>query len=226
MGLALAELLLADGARVTIAGRSAERLAVAAKRLDRPDRVRAERVDIGREDQVRRLLAAAAPVHHIAVTAVDARNSYAPVAEFELDHARAVLDTKLLGPWLVAKHAGGRLAPTGSITFTGGVVASRPSSGSSIASAANGALESLAKALAVDLAPIRVNVVAPGWTDTPLWDTIAGDQRGERLAGMAERLLLGRVGRPEDIASAITELIRNSFITGTVLHVDGGQQFV
>ena len=226
MGLALAERLLADGARVTIAGRSAHRLAAAATRLDRPDRLGTEQVDIGNEAQVRRLLAAAAPLDHIAVTAADATGATAPVADFDLDNARAVLDTKLLGPWLVAKHAGAFLAPGASITFTSGISAYRPGPGASITAAANGALEALARALALELAPIRVNVVSPGWTDSPLWDTIAADSRTERLNAMAARLPTRRIGHPDDIAHAIQALIRNTFITGTVLHIDGGQRLV
>ena len=226
MGLALAELLLAEGAEVTIAGRSADRLALAAKRLDRPDRLRTEPVDIGHEDQVRRLLATAAPVHHIAVTAADAASSTGPLAGFALADARALVDTKLLGPWLVAKHATGYLAPAGSLTFTGGVAAHRPGPGLSMTAAVNGALEALARALALELAPIRVNAVAPGWTDTPLWDTIAGDLRAQRLAAMATRLPTGRVGQPADVAQAFLALMRNRHITGAVLPVDGGQRLI
>jgi NAD(P)-dependent dehydrogenase (short-subunit alcohol dehydrogenase family) len=148
------------------------------------------------------------------------------VAQFELDAARALVDTKLLGPWLVAKHAGPRLNPTGSITFTSGIAAYRPGPGASMIAAANGALEALARALALELAPIRVNVLSPGWVDTPIWDTIAGDNKTERLAAMAKRLPVGRIGQPTDIAEGFIALMRNGFITGTLLHVDGGHRLV
>ena len=226
IGLALAELLLADGAQVTIAGRSADRLAAAAKALDQPKRLRTYQVDIGREDQVRRLLAAAAPLHHVAVTALDAAGTIAPLAEFDLDNAKALVDTKLFGPWLVAKHAGAHMAAGASITFTSGVAAYRPGPGGSMAAAVNGAIEALARALALELAPIRVNAVSPGWTDTPLWDKIAGDSRAERLAAMAARLPAGRIGQPADVAQAFLALTRNAFITGTLVHADGGQRLV
>jgi NAD(P)-dependent dehydrogenase (short-subunit alcohol dehydrogenase family) len=193
---------------------------------DRTDRLHIDQVDIGNEDQVRRLLATAAPLHHIAVTAADAAGATAPIADFDLGNARAVVDTKLFGPWLVAKHAGPYLAPGGSITFTAGIAAYRPGPGTSMTAAVNGALEALSRALALELAPIRVNVVSPGWTDTPLWDTIAGEGKTERLAGMAARLPAGRVGQPGDVAQAFLSLMRNGFITGTVLHVDGGQRLV
>jgi NAD(P)-dependent dehydrogenase (short-subunit alcohol dehydrogenase family) len=226
MGLALAELLLADGAQVTIAGRSGDRLAAAAQRLNEPDRLRTSQVDVTSEDQVRRMLANTGRLNHVVVTAADVTGAYAPLADFDLDAARAVLATKLLGPWLVAKHASPYLAPGASITFTSGIAAYRPGPGASMIATANGALEALARALALELAPIRVNVVSPGWVDTPIWDTLAGDSKTERLAVMAGRLPVGRVGQPVDIGKAFMALMHNGFVTGTVVHVDGGHQLV
>lgn len=231
IGLALAERLLADGASVTIAGRSQRRLDEAARHLEgarRPGsgRLRTSQVDIGREEQVRALLAGTGPLDHVVVTAADVAGAYAPLPDFDVEAARAVLGTKLLGPWLVAKHAAGQLPPTGSITFTSGIAAYRPAAGSSMIASANGALEALARALAVELAPIRVNVVSPGWVDTPIWDTLAGDAKSERLAAMAARLPARRVGTPADLAAAYAAVLDNGFVTGTVVHVDGGHRLV
>jgi NAD(P)-dependent dehydrogenase (short-subunit alcohol dehydrogenase family) len=181
-------------------------------------------VDIAQEQQVRQLFAAAGPVDHVVVTAVDPTRGYAPIDRFELADAQAMLTTKLIGAWLVAKHA--KLPPTGSLAFTSGIAACRPGPGSSIIASANGGVEALARSLALELAPTRVNVVSPGWVDTPIWSTLAGAAKDERLAGMAARLPVGRVGRPADIAAAFAALIGNGYITGTVLHVDGGQQLV
>jgi NAD(P)-dependent dehydrogenase (short-subunit alcohol dehydrogenase family) len=150
--------------------------------------------------------------------------AYGPLADFDLDAARAVLGTKVLGPWLVAKHVA--VAPTGSLTVTSGIAAYRPARGGSMVATANGALESLVRALALELAPVRVNAVSPGWVDTPIWDTFAGDAKHDRLAAMAARLPGGRVGDPADIARAFVAVMENSFITGTVLHVDGGHRLV
>jgi NAD(P)-dependent dehydrogenase (short-subunit alcohol dehydrogenase family) len=111
-------------------------------------------------------------------------------------------------------------------TAPSGIAANRPAPGGSMVAAANGALEALARALALELAPVRVNVVSPGWVDTPIWDVIAGDHKTERLAAMARRLPVGRVGAPLDIARAFVALMHNDFITGTVVHVDGGRRLV
>jgi NAD(P)-dependent dehydrogenase (short-subunit alcohol dehydrogenase family) len=231
MGLGLARFLLAQDATVTIAGRSADRLATAAHDLattapDADERLRTVQADITREDDVRRLVEHTGPLDHVVVTAVDATDAYFPIADFPLADARAVLDVKLLGPWLVAKHAAPHVVPGGSITFTSGVAAYRPGTGASVLAAANGALEALARALALELAPVRVNVVSPGWVDTPVWDVLAGPGKADRLAAMAQRLPVGRIGTPEDMAEAFVAVQRNRFMTGSVLHVEGGHRLV
>lgn len=223
MGLALARRLLAGGAEVTIAGRSADRLAAA---QPGNDLLRTRQVDVTSEDQVQRLLADATTVNHVVVTAVDVAGAYAPMPDFSLGAARAVIDTKLMGPWLVAKHFRPAVPQEASITFTSGVAAYRPGPGSSMIAATNGALESLARALAVELAPIRVNVVSPGWIDTPVWDVLAGNDKDERFSAMAQRLPAGRIGLPDDVAEAFLAVLQNKFMTGALVHVDGGQRLV
>lgn len=216
----------APGVQVTIAGRSTDRLAAAVSRLGHPGRVQGRQVDITREDQIRRLMTEAGPLNHVVVTAADAAGAYAPVTDVDVNAARALIDAKVVGPLLVAKLAAPHLAPNGSITFTSGIAAYRPGPGAATIAAANGALEALVRALALELAPIRVNVVSPGWIDTPIWDTIAGDRKDERLAAMAGRLPAGRIGHPADIAKAFIALMDNGFITATLLHVDGGHRLV
>jgi NAD(P)-dependent dehydrogenase (short-subunit alcohol dehydrogenase family) len=101
----------------------------------------------------------------------------------------------LFGPLLLAKHGASMLEPGGSIVFTSGIAAYRPGPRASLLAALNGALASLAAALAVELAPIRVNVVSPGWVDTTIWQDVAGDAAAATLAAMAARLPAGRIGR-------------------------------
>jgi NAD(P)-dependent dehydrogenase (short-subunit alcohol dehydrogenase family) len=181
-------------------------------------------VDVTDEEQVRRMAAAAGKLDHVVVTAADVTGAYAPLADLELAAARAIVGSKLLGPWLVAKHC--TVSPGGSITLTSGIAAYRPAAGGSLVAMVNAALEGLVRALALELAPVRVNAVSPGWVDTPIWDTVAGDAKTERLAAMAARLPVGRIGRPADIASAFESVIHNGFITGTVVHVDGGHRLI
>jgi NAD(P)-dependent dehydrogenase (short-subunit alcohol dehydrogenase family) len=225
IGLAVAQVLLGQGAAVTVAGRSPGRLDSAERTLVSASRHLTLQVvvaDVSREDDVERLFKDTGPVDHVVLTAADAARVYQRVKSLDLAAAHNLIDTKLAGALLVAKHA----QVTGSITFTSGIAAYRPAPGGSVVAAVNGALASLAYALAIEMAPVRVNVVSPGWIDTPIWDTIAGQAKSERLDAMAARLPAGRVGRPGDVAQAVLALIGNPFMTGTVVHVDGGQRLV
>ncbi len=111
---------------------------------------------------------------------------------------------------------------TGSITFMSGTAACRPIAGASVASASCGAVDAFARALAVDLAPIRVNTIQPGFVDTPLLAGVLGAQRADVLAATAARLPVRRVGKPEDIADAVLFLMKNGYVNGITLTVDGG----
>ncbi|WP_344309942.1 SDR family oxidoreductase [Fodinicola feengrottensis] len=222
IGLGIAGRLLADGANVTIAARSADRLAAAERELGAGERLRTIVTDVSQEGQVERLFASTGPVDHIVCTAVDAVGAYQPIRRLDLTSIQKLVNAKLYGALLIAKHGTAR----GSITYTSGIAAYRPAAGGSVVAAVNGALGSLAAALAIELAPVRVNAISPGWVDTPVWDAIAGDAKAERLAAMAARLPAGRIGSPADIAEAVLALVHNGFITGTVLHVDGGHRLV
>ncbi|RDD80018.1 short chain dehydrogenase [Dyella tabacisoli] len=224
MGLALARTLLGDGDEVIIVGRSEARLAAARQALGNPERLTTFAADITQEDQVARIFDSFVSVDHIVTTAADIEGAYKLLPDLEIQAARKVVDSKFIGPLLLAKYGAPKLSPKGSITFTSGIAAYRPAARGSVVAAINGALESLAYALAVELGPIRVNAVSPGWVDSPLWDFVAGDQKTETLDAMARRLPVGRIGQPSDIADAIRFLMHNEFVTGTVLHVDGGHR--
>jgi NAD(P)-dependent dehydrogenase (short-subunit alcohol dehydrogenase family) len=136
---------------------------------------------------------------------------------------RPRLDIRVWGAVYAAKYCTPKMTRGGSITFCSGTAAVRPSqAGNPVAAASGGAVEALARALAVQLAPVRVNTVQPGLVDTPLHDQTMGDQREERLAAIAKRLPVGRIGRPEDIAHAVVFLMENGYVTGTTLTIDGG----
>lgn len=225
MGLELARLLLTEGSQVTIAGRSEARLEEARASLSSAgERLTTVVADIAQEDQVARLFERVGPLDHIVTTAADIEGAYQLLPALDLAAVRRVVDSKFIGPLLLAKHGAPVLSPQGSITFTSGIAAYRPAARGSVVAAINGALESLAYALAVELGPIRVNAVSPGWVDSPIWKHVAGDAKAATLVAMAKRLPVGRIGQPDDIASAIRFLMRNGFVTGTVLHVDGGHR--
>ncbi|TPJ13372.1 SDR family oxidoreductase [Mesorhizobium sp. B2-7-3] len=226
MGLALARRCLAAGAEVIIAGRGENRLRQAREALGNPAGLGMATVDITREDQVGALFAGIGGLDHIVSTAADIEGAYRLLPELGLEAAQRVVDSKLFGPLLLAKHGAPRLAMAGSMTFVSGIAAYRPAARGSVVAAVNAALEGLVRALAIELAPLRVNAVSPGWVDTDIWAQVAGDRKAETLVAMAERLPVGRIGQPEDIADAIAFLIGNGFATGTTLHVEGGHRLV
>jgi len=229
IGLAVARRSLDDGATVVIAGRSQQRLDAARADLARTGppagRLSAHPVDIGDPAQVTRLFERVGTLSHLVVTAADL--PYGPVVSLSEDSMVRAVRSKILGPLFAAQQAAPRITKPGSITFTSGIAASRPAPGGALAATVNGALESMVLALALELAPIRVNAISPGWVDTPVWDRLATpDVKNARLADLAARLPARRLGRPEDIANAVAFLIADTFVTGTVLHAEGAQVLV
>ena len=225
LGLAVARRCLAAGASVVIAGRSPDRLQTAMTELANPDRVRIVTADVGRQAQVKALFEQAGAIRHVVVTAADL--PYGPVATLTEDAMMRAVRSKFLGPFFVAQEAAARMKDGGSITLTSGVAAYRPAPGGALAASVNGALESMVRAFALELAPIRVNAVSPGWVDTPIWaDLATPEAKQARLADLASRLPGRRTGTPDDVAHAIGYLIEDDFVTGTVLHAEGGQLLV
>ncbi len=224
IGLGLARAALDASAEVLLVGRSADKLRQAADQLDAPGRVQTQAADTTVEEEVRQLFEHCGEFDHLVSTAADVR--YGPLREMPLEDARRSIDSKLLSAILLVKHGAAKIRRGGSVTFTSGIASQRPGPGGAVVAAVNGALDALARALALELAPVRVNTVSPGWVDTPIWARLAGDAKQERFARMAERLPVGRIGAVSDIAQAMLALARNGYITGTTLQVNGGHHLV
>lgn len=207
-----------------LSGRSMVTLASAAEIFPDPTLIQLFPVDVSDETRVQQLFTAAGELDHIVITAADPQ--YRLVAECSVADMTRVLNSKLLGALLVAKHGAPRLRSGGSLTFTSGIAAERPAPRGSLIAAANGALNALARALALELAPLRVNAVSPGWVATPIWERAMGPDSAKLQAAMAARLPGKRIGRPAEVAEAILYLLQNEFTTGSVLHVDGGHPLV
>ena len=222
IGLATAELAAKQGAQVTLVARDPARLRAATERVGAG--AQAIPADIGDEAQVVAVFARLGAVDHVVTTAADL--AYAPVKEFALEAAQKVLASKVLGPLLVTKHAAPRLPPDGSVTYVSGVAAYKPMAGGAMVGAANAALEGLAMTAAIELAPVRVNAVSPGVVVTPSWNGMPPAERAAFFKDLGAKLPARRVGQPEDLAQAIVAVMTNGYITGTVLHVDGGHRLV
>jgi NAD(P)-dependent dehydrogenase (short-subunit alcohol dehydrogenase family) len=214
IGLATAMLAKAEGAEVIIASRSAEKLKAAADKIG----ATAIATDVSNDESVVALFRATGPVDHVVVTAAQLRTG--PFKTVAMEDVRATMEGKFWGAWRVARAA--EIRAGGSLTLVSGFLSIRPRPNSAIVSAANGALESLTRALALELAPIRVNNVSPGIIDTPIRAAMPEAARKEMLAKVAAALPAGRVGEADDIAQQILAFMKNGFATGAIVYLDGG----
>ena len=218
IGLATAKAALDDGAEVTITGRTATRLETAATELG--PTARTTQLDATDEAGTRAFIEGLPSLDHLFVTAGALVTDHR--LEPDSDILRPAMDTRFWGALYAAKYAAPKFTDGGSITFMSGSSGRRPLPGAAVASASCAAIDSFARGLALDLAPVRVNSIQPGYVDTPLFDDLLGAKREDVLTAVAEKLPLKRIGRPEDIAHAVLFLMKNSYVTGINLVVDGG----
>src|SRR6266853_4906454 len=214
IGLATAELAKREGADVIVASRNVDRLDAAADKLN----AIAIPADVTSDESVTDLFRRCGPVDHVVVTAAQLRSG--PFKTVSMDDVRATMESKFWGAWRVARAA--EFRPGGSLTLVSGYLSIRPRPNSAIIGAANGALESLARSLALELAPVRVNAVSPGIIDTPIRAAMPEAARRDMLAKAAASLPVGRVGVGDDIARQILSFMANGFATGSIVYIDGG----
>ncbi len=222
LGLATAKAAIIKGAKVTITGRSQERLDEAQRFLE--GQVEIAAVDALRELDMENLFNAQKVLDHLLVTV----GSY--VADHHLEPSvkdlRRPVDDRLLGALHATKYAFPHINPVGSITLMSGTAVVRPITGTSMSSASCGAIEGLARGLAIDFAPVRVNALRAGFFDTPFLDEALGNMRSTVVADLESRLLVGRIGKPEEAAAAVTFLMENDYVTGSCLTIDGGGSLI
>ena len=217
MGLAIADAADRESARVIIAGRSEDKLKAACEKIGKE--VIQHPVDFTDAASVKSLYSAIGPIDHLVIPGSAVKTG--PLKKLDLADARSSMGSKFFGPYLAVKEA--VINPDGSVILFSGILSRRPDKGSPILAAINSAVETLGKALAVELAPIRVNVISPGMTrDTGAYLGMPEQDREEMFANVAGGLPVKRVGLPSDIASVAVELMANGFITGAVIDVDGG----
>jgi NAD(P)-dependent dehydrogenase (short-subunit alcohol dehydrogenase family) len=214
IGLSTAELAVREGAEVIIASRNAEKLNAVAGTLG----ARAIAADVTSDESVEALFRACGPVDHVVVTAAQLRSG--PFKTVAMEDVRGTMEGKFWGAWRVARSA--EIVPGGSLTLVSGFLSIRPRPNSAIVGAANGAIESLARSLALELAPVRVNCVSPGIIDTPIRAAMPEAARRDMLAKTAAGLPVGRVGVGEDIARQILAFMTIGFATGSIVYIDGG----
>ena len=226
IGLGVAAAALESGAEVVIVGRSAEKLRGAERTLSGDSRVTSIAADMTNEADVARLFDEVGAFDHLVSTAGTPPPGD-PIAETDMDVVRRFVDSKLVGAVMLSKHAVRSLKAGGFLTFTSGINKDRPPvPGGAVVSAIAGSFSYFARAMALELGPTRVNVVSPGWVDTPMWDELVGEAKSGFLAEMAARLPSGRIPTPRDVAAAYVYLMESDFTTGETLRIDGGQNLI
>jgi NAD(P)-dependent dehydrogenase (short-subunit alcohol dehydrogenase family) len=221
IGLETARLARDEGANLIVTARNADRLQEAGMELG----ASIAAFDVTDFDRLGRFFdELPGPVDHVLVTGPGPY--YALLQDLDLGEARRDVEAHLFLPMQVARNAVGRVRAGGTLLFMGGTGGRRTAPGLSLISALTAAMPALTKTLALELAPIRVNLIAAGFVDTPLSAAILGDQLDERRQQLRDTLPIRRVVGPADIAALAVHLMANSAVTGATFDIDGGQQLV
>ncbi|MED4287020.1 SDR family oxidoreductase [Priestia megaterium] len=218
IGFETAKQVIAQGAEVIIASRSKNKLQNAKEQLGA--RATAFTLDTTQEQQVQSFFEKVGQFDHLVVSA--AETSSGSFLDTNTTQARQLFENKFWGQYYAAKYGAPKVLPHGSITLFSGVVAYKSMVGSSMLGAVNAAVSNLGQTLALELAPIRVNIISPGIIDTPSRSKMPEETRNHFYATVGNKLPVKRIGRVEDVAQSVLYLLQNSFVTGTVLHVEGG----
>ena len=222
IGLETARRARAEGAEVILAGRDPGRLSRAAKEVGAQ---RTAAFDANDTAALRRFFQALpAPVDHVMVTA--GGPTYGPLLEMDSAQVRDALSDHVVLALEVARHGAGKMRPGGTLLFMGGTGGRRPGIGLGIASTVTAALPALIANLALELAPVRVNLIAAGFVDTPLSASLLGDGLEKRRNQLRSTLPIGRVVGPADVAALAVHIMTNTALTGATYDVDGGQQLL
>lgn len=222
IGFESAKRAVNQGAEVIIAGRSEEKLQKAKAEIG--SNTTTYSLDFTKEEDVKTFFETIGKIDSLVVTAGIA--TYGNFLETETSQDRQLFDGKFWGQYHAAKYGAPNVSKDGSIILFSGVVAFKAMEASSALGAVNAAISSLGRSLALELAPVRVNVVSPGVVDTPSRYEMSPEEREEFYNGVAEGLPLNRVGQPEDVAEGVIYLLRNNFTTGEILHIEGGHRLV
>lgn len=219
MGFATARMVEELGGKVIIAGHNKEKNTKALSELS--NEAESKLVDVVQPDSIAKLFSSLDDLHHIFVTA--APGGTGDFLTPSLDVKETYIYGKFWSLFMISKSAVEKIDSNGSITFITGGFTTRPTKGTVLVTAAFNAVEGLARALTVEMAPIRFNVIRPGFIDSGFWDYMEDSERKKLFKKNQKKIAVNRLGEPEDIAKMATAIMTNSFINGQVIEVDGGR---
>lgn len=223
LGLATAKMAAAEGANVVIVSGNQSRIDNALKEL--PSGTTGFSVDLSKEENIKQFFTNSGKFDHMVYCAGENLTLHT-IDETDIDEARTFFNVRYWGAFAAVKYGAPRIHAGGSISLISGTASLRPGAGWSVASSICGAMEGFVRAMAVELAPVRVNSVIPGVIKTNLWGSLSEVDREGLYQSQADALLLKRVGEAEDIALAFVYLMKQSFTTGQNIVVDGGAALV
>src|ERR1700678_804199 len=219
IGLEVAQQVAAQGARAIIASSNADRVKQAVATLD--GKGEGHTLDLSKERDIQNFFEKIGDVDHLVFTAGDTLQLN-ELAETDLTKARKAFELRYWAVLAAVKYASPHIRKDGSIVLTTGIAGRRPRKGWTVAASICGTIEALTRALAVELAPIRVNAVCPGVVRTNLWNNMQDQDREAMFENAGKRLLVGRVGEAREIARAYLFLMQEGYSTGQTIVVDGG----
>ena len=222
IGLETARLARAEGAAVILTGRNRDRLERAATEVGARSTATFDASDLTALEAFFEGLEA--PMDHVMVTA--GGPYYASLAEMDFDEARRAFPQHSMVMLGVARYSAGKVRPGGALLFMGGTGARNPAVGVGLMSALTAALPALTASLALEIAPVRINLIAAGFVDTPLSASLLGDQLDARREQLRATLPIGRVVGPVDVAALAVHLMANTAVTGATFDIDGGQHLL
>lgn len=220
IGFAVAEQAAHEGARIVIASSNRERVTSAVAKLPRGEHA-GHAVDLRSPSAVHAMFETIGAFDHLVYTAGE-ELLISPLAELDLVKARTAFEIRYWGALAAVQAATPHLARTGSIVLTSGSAGRRPHPGFVIGSSVCGAMEAATRTLAVELAPVRVNIVVPGFVETDLWSNVPADARQQMFREAAAKLPVKHIGSPTEIAEHYLSFMRGTYVTGQSIVVDGG----
>lgn len=218
IGFAVASAAVDAGAKVIIASRSADKLAKAKSKLK--DAVETYSLDLLQEKSIQSFFEAIGSFDHLQLPGSEVR--FGNLDNLSIEDAKYSFESKFWGPYIAIKYAHHYLSKKGSITLYSGAASQKPTRESTILTPLNAAVEGLSRALAIALVPIRVNVISPGITMTPLFEDMGKDQVKKIFETYKDSLLIQRFATSEEVAQTAIYLMSNDYVTGSLNMVDGG----
>jgi NAD(P)-dependent dehydrogenase (short-subunit alcohol dehydrogenase family) len=223
IGFATAKAAAHEGAQVTIVSSNQSRIDIAIKEL--PEDAKGYAVDLSKEQNIKDFFEQVSHFDHLVYTAGE-NLALSHLKDTDLAWASNFFNVRYWGALAAVKYGAPKINQDGSICLTGGIAGTRPGAGWSVAASICGAMEGFTRAMAIELAPVRVNLVAPGVVKTNLWSAMTDSERENLYQSVGNSLPVKRVGEAEDIAQAYLYLMQQTYTTGQTMFIDGGNVLV